>query len=1031
MLTDKKIPGKLDRIRSRYMDLCYEKLADIPVEMAETEEHFRTEPGRGTGLKWRKAPPGTRWGGEGVTAWFRGNVRLPPACAGSPVFAMAGTGGETLCIVDGEHRGVFDRNHPVVMMTARGSTGRIIRLALEAYSGHYFPGCGPDDQSGPVSRNCRTFGGVQLVKARPDVIGFIHDLGILRQLADLLDENSLRRGRLTAELARVYATVDAMPQETPEASWRPKLAAARKIMAPLLTVRNGPTTPWFGVIGHSHIDTAWLWTLAETRRKCARTFSSVLNLMEQYPEFMFLQSQPYQTEMIRRDYPGIFARIQKMVRAGRWEPNGAMWVEPDCNIPSGESFVRQLLAGQTATRGMFGYTSDTLWLPDVFGYSAALPQILRGAGVKYFCTTKISWNDTTRFPYDTFKWKGIDGSPLLVHFNTMGATPEPGDLDNEWKRVQHKDIQDRRFYAFGHGDGGGGPTAEMCESIRRVRNLEGCPRVRQMTISRFMKGIERDLPNLPEWSGELYMEGHRGTLTSIARVKRGNRKSELALREAEFLCTLAALEGARYPAAGLAAIWKTLLVNQFHDILPGSSIAAVNDEAVRAFDACISGASIISGAAARRLARKPSGGAGDSLLLLNSLSWDRKGELTLDQLPAGVVPVMPEMKSQRVENVEGRRLLVVSGPDIPALGGTLLPMKKGRAGGESSFRLEGNVVHTPSAIVTFDQIGRITSFFHKGSGRELVAPGGALNSILIGEDIPSAWDSWDIDLDHKLKIGVERRLISRKVTADGPLQLRIRHLYKLGTGSTLTQDVVFHAICERVDFETAVDWNEKHRLLKAGFDISVMANAARHEIQYGHLERPTHQNLAQDRAKFEVAAHKWTDISENGFGVALLNDCKYGIGVDGSTLRLSLLKAGTHPDPRGDRGRHLMTYSMLPHACAFSVEAVVRPAYELNIPVTAVVAGAGTKARASLLTLDGPGVIVESVKWAEKAGGFVVRLYEAGGTGCIVKVRFGVPVRSVSETNLLEEQPRRLALKNAAVSLPMRAFEIKTLLCRP
>lgn len=1029
MLVDNKIPGKLERILERYKGLSHVTLAPVAMEMAETKEHFRQEPGRGTGLKWRKAPPGTKWGGEGITAWFRGSVRLPGPCEGLPVFVRADTGGETLFVVDGEHRGVFDRNHPVVLLTAKGRPGSAHHLAFEAYSGHYLPGCGPDDQWGHVGARSRLFGGVDLVLARRDVIDFIRDLGVLLQLYQVLDANSLRRGRIMAELARVFAVVDAMPAETGEASWRPKLAVARKIMAPLLAARNGPTAPWFGVSGHSHIDTAWLWTLAETSRKCARTFSSVLNLMEQYPEFTFMQSQPCQTDMVRRDYPGIFKRIQGMVKAGRWDPNGAMWVEPDCNIPSGESFVRQLLAGQAATREMFGYTSDTLWLPDVFGYSAALPQILRSAGVKYFCTTKISWNDTTRFPYDTFTWKGIDGSSVLVHYNTMGGSPEPRDLTNEWNWVQHKDVQDRRFYAFGHGDGGGGPTAEMCEILRRITDLEGCPKTKYVTISRFMKGIERDLANLPVWSGELYLEGHRGTLTSIAAIKRGNRKTEIALREAEFLCTLATLAGARYPAVPIRNAWKTLLTNQFHDILPGSSIAAVNDEAVRTFDSCIRQATDIGNGALDRFAGKAAAGT-KSLLVFNSLSWDRRGEIVLDAVPKGLAPSTPGTISQRIESIDGRPMLAVAGVTIPALGGTRLELASERHGGLSPFTAGSNFVTTPFAVVRFDRIGRIVSFLHKASGRELVAEGGALNTILIGEDIPSAWDSWDIDSDHRLKLAAEHRLVSRKVVADGPLQLRVRSIYKLGAGSRLKQDIVFHALSERVDFETVVDWHETHRILKAGFDINVLADVARHEIQYGHTERPTHRNQAPDRARFEVAAHKWTDISEGGFGVALLNDCKYGVGVQGSTLRLSLMKSGTHPDPRGDRGRHFMTYSLLPHSGPFSVEAVVRPAYELNIPVTARSSGPSGRAPAGLLTVDKPGVIVEAVKWAEKSDGFIVRLYDAERTGGRVTVRFGTPIASVFETDLLEEHPRKLAVKDNAVTFMIRAFEIKTLLCR-
>ncbi len=475
MLTERKIPSKLEQIEQRYTALRFERLADIPMQMAETLEHFRQEPGPEANLAWQPAAPGLKWGDNWVSAWFRGDITLPESAGGRRLFVRAQTGGETLFFVDGCPRGVFDDNHPVVMMASHGVAGRSYRLAFEAYAGHFIPGVMPAERKQPDPSKSRTFNGIELVLEREDVSGFVFDLKVLRQLVKALDEHSLRRNRVLRELACVFALVDAMPDEAPEAQWRPKLAQAREIMRPLLECRNGSTAPFMGIIGHSHIDTAWLWPLEETWRKCARTFSSVINLMEQYPEFLFMQSAPCHTDVIRREYPWLFDRIRDMVAVGRWEPNGAMWVEPDCNLASGEALVRQLLVGQRATREWFGYTADTLWMPDVFGYSAALPQLLRQAGVRFFCTTKIAWNDTTRFPYDTFTWKGIDGSSVLAHFNAIHCWPDPETLTAQWNWVQHKDVQDRRLCAYGFGDGGGGPMAEMIEVSRRVADLEGCP----------------------------------------------------------------------------------------------------------------------------------------------------------------------------------------------------------------------------------------------------------------------------------------------------------------------------------------------------------------------------------------------------------------------------------------------------------------------------------------------------------------------------------------------------------------------------
>jgi len=543
-------------------------------------------------------------------------------------------------------------------------------------------------------------------------------------------------------------------------------------------------------------------------------------------------------------------------------------------------------------------------------------------------------------------------------------------------------------------------------------------------VGAFMEGIETELTDLPEYVGELYLELHRGTLTSIARIKRGNRKAELAMRDAEFLSVLAALQGHAYPAGELLTLWKGLLTRQFHDILPGSSIAEVNDEAVAAFDGYIKGAEDIS---SRALSSLAGSGSEDRWLLANTLSWDRAGEISWEGAPSGTRPADATIAAQWVEDPTGTSQLVLEGLTLPALGCRVVDLVAGDPGGDSPFVVAGDRVETPYAAVHFDSRGRIDSFMDIATQREIVGPGAVLNALLVGEDIPGQWDNWDIDRDQRLKMRDDSELLSRGVVANGPLQLRIRSTYKVGRSSTLTQDMVFHAGTPQVDFETVVDWAEKRRLMKASFSLNVWAEQARHEIQYGYAERPTHTNLAQDRARFEVCAHKWTDLSDAGFGVALLNDSKYGVSVAGGEIGLSLLKSGVHPDPRGDEGRHLMIYSLLPHAGAFSVPSVVRPAYELNIAPVAVQASAAAADLASLLTVDGPNVIVEAIKWAEEGNAFVVRLYEAGRAGTRVTVTLSAPVAAAEVTNLLEEAQTSLELVDNAVTLELRPFEIKTL----
>ncbi|MFA6134209.1 MAG: glycoside hydrolase family 38 C-terminal domain-containing protein [Phycisphaerae bacterium] len=1032
MLVEQKTLSKLEWLERQYEALRFQTVAQVDMEYTQTVGHLRREPAGGA---WKKARARLHWGDSGVTAWFRGDVRLPAVCGGKRVFLSATTGApEAMLLVDGQPRGVFDSNHPVVCMCPRGRANQKYHVALEAYAGHTFPGMHPYDSDRVVTKDMRVFESVLVLLERPDVTEFVFDFRTLRQLLKTLDEHSLRRSQVAAGLAEVVAVIDGIPRESDEKFWRPKLLKARAILKPLLARRNGDTTPFFGLMGHSHIDTAWLWTLAETRRKCARTFSSMLNLMEQYREITFLQPAPCHTDMIRADHPSVFREMQKMYRAGRWEPNGAMWVEPDCNIPSGESFARQLLLGAQTTRELFdGYTGDTLWLPDVFGYSAALPQILQLAGVRYFCTTKIAWNDTTRFPYDTFYWKGIDGTSVLAHFNKIHCWPDVESLEESWRKVQHKDVQNRRLMTYGFGDGGGGPQAEMMEMARRVNDLEGCPRTAHTTLTGFMDSLRDDLgPRLPVHSGELYLEGHRGTLTSIAKIKRGNRKCEIALRDAEICCVLAMLhaggkgKGFRYPAAALSDVWRQLLTNQFHDILPGSSIAAVNDEAIASFDAIGREAGNLASSAMAAIAGGKA--AGNYRLLCNTLSWDRSNIL-LENIPPKTTVDDPQVVTQQVRDVADTPGLAISGVRVPALGTAAVKLKKANGSARSSaFRTGKDFVKTPWAVIRFDKAGHIISLLDTARDREAVQPGGELNSFLLGQDVPHVWDNWDIDIDQRAKLREAGKLRSREVVCDGPLQLRIRSCYELSAASAIVQDMVFHAHSPRIDFDTLIQWNERHKLLKAAFAINVQTDWARHEIQYGHVRRPVHTNTPADRARFEVCCHKWSDLSDEQFGVALLNDSKYGIGMEGNQMRLSLLKSGTHPDERGDAGTHRMIYSILPHG-PFSVGNVVREAYELNIPLHAFAANANTAPVASLLTVAPVNVIVEAVKRSEDGQGFIVRLYEAGHSSCTARIQFGTAVKRVQEVNLLEENPRPLKLRGHTLELPLRPFEIKTLKC--
>jgi alpha-mannosidase len=1032
MIVSPKISGKCRRLAVTYGRLIFQGIGDVSVRLLETDAHLAAPPSADA-AGWRDAPAGTPWGKPWGSAWFAGEYQIPVELEGRPLFVRADTDGiEAFLFVNGAPRGIFTHprdgadigNHHTLMAVREAQAGARLEIAVEAYAGHPCVGSQPFDttnsQSRYPDRYPRVFGAVSVMVRRDDVMEFVFDLETVVQLVQSLPDDSFRRGRLARVLEEVYALVPQDPAVLPEGDWRPSLAAAREVMRPHLAMPAEPSAPRAGLVGHSHMDTAWMWTIDETIRKCARTYSNALNLMEQYPEFTFVQSTPFHAELMRRHHPAIFEGIKARVVEGRWEPNGGMWIECDCNLAGGEAMVRQFLKGIAWTREHFGYTPDTFWLPDTFGYSAAIPQIMRGCGLKYFLTTKLTWNDTNTFPYDTFLWRGLDGSEVLAHFNDIQCWPDPKtlraklhgggakDFRSVDNYIQHKDVNDRRLISYGMGDGGGGPQFEMIEMARRCRDLEGCPRAEHTTVSRFMQGLEASVTHPPVYAGELYVEGHRGSLTSIHAIKRGNRRAELALRDAEIL------GGMRGVGTDLAMLWETLLINQFHDILPGTSIPEVHDRAVAELTMIEREARAV----CRSLTGPPDH---DRLGVWNTLGWDRRGILALAGVPAGCAP--SGLISQRVADLAGDEWLLCSGAEVPALGSLVLELTDETDAGTSPFYYDGSTLIAPGLQLAFDDGGGIISLRHGSVGHELCAPGGVLNSFLLGEDVPEAWDNWDIDEDQRLKMRRQTELLARSVVADGPLEFRLRSEYRIGRNSRLRQDLVVRVDSSLIRFETEVDWREKHALLKVAFPTSLRPSFARHEIQFGHIERPVERNHRYDTVKFEVCNHKWTDLSENRHGAAILNDGKYGISTAGGEMRPTLLKAGLHPDPRGDEGVHRFTYALLPHEGGFSAENVVRPASELNVPPCF---GAAV-ACPSLFRVSESNLVVEAVKPAEDGRGYVIRLYEAERSSGHARISFVRRPAEVWRCNLLEEDGEAMAIDAEGVQTDFRAFEILTL----
>ena len=1033
MISERAMEQTLVKL-SRLATMLEERLF-TPVGQVETRFYQTTEPLHDIpdAACFGPHPADGRWGGEGMYGWFQGTYEVPEALAGQTLYLYPRTGAyEGMMWVDGAVRGNFAAkfiygshgNHYCNLLLADAPAGRRLAIALELYAFHTMPGTQPftDERQRDFTY---PIGSLDVCVRDELYLEYAFDLRTLTALARALPASSFRRAALLAALGGVHAAVLYDPDARGEA-FRQALRDTLPLLKAELGKHNGDSAPQVGLVGHSHMDTAWLWPLAETIKKCARTFGNQLTLHEQYPEYRYIQSSACHADMLRRHYPALFARIRQAVAEGWYEPNGGAWVECDCNLTGGEYMVRQFVWGQRFTREHFGYTSDTFWLPDTFGYSYAIPQIMRGCGIRYFLTTKMAWNDTTRFPLTTFQWQGIDGTRVLTHLNRTHLGPDPElllDITGEGRiggdAIQEKPASAMRLLSFGKGDGGGGPEFEMLETARRVGDLDGLPRTAYTSVSEFMQALERTVREPTVYAGELYLELHRGTLTNQHTIKRNNRLAETALHNAEFLTVAQAVRtGTVADGEAIAPLMDTLLVNQFHDILPGTCIRRVHDESIEATSDVIHQAEALALAAIDTTA--PEAG----VTLVNALSFARAETVWLPCPPG--LRVAGDYAQQRTEALDGTPCLAVRGVRLPALGAVSLRWAQGECGGASPFRLDGDTLETPFARLRFDENGAIASYVDTATGRELCGPGHPFNTFLLAEDVSAAWDNWDIDADLTCKFRPEAALVSRRVVSDGPVELRLRSVYRLSDASSLTQDMIFLADDPRITFDTRIDWHEAHRFLKVAFDTDLVADGARHEIQFGCIRRTNHRSTDVEKARFEVCNHKYTDLSEAGYGIALLNDCKYGISVDEGQMRLSLHKGGMRPDPMGDCGAHLCRYAFLPHAGDFSAEAVVRPAYAFNHPP---LRKPGLCAQdASLVSIDAPNVLIETVKPCEDADrAYILRLYEATGAHTRARLHFGHAVRALARVDMLEENAQPLPPDtDGGASLVLRPFEIQT-----
>lgn len=770
-------------------------------------------------------------------------------------------------------------------------------------------------------------------------------------------------------------------------------AAGREALAEVLARPAYASAHQLVATGHAHIDSAWLWPVRETVRKCARTFSNVVSLMDENPDFVFSCSSAQQLAWIKELYPELFSRIREKVRSGQFVPVGGMWVESDTNMPGGEAMARQFVEGKGFFMAEFGIECHEAWLPDSFGYSAALPQIVKSAGSRWFLTQKISWNQTNKFPHHTFNWEGIDGTRLFTHFppvDTYNSELTGRELAHAERNYRDHGRGTVSLVPFGYGDGGGGPTREMLAAASRTANLEGSPKVRIGSAESFFTQAEEDYPVLPVWVGEMYLELHRGTYTSQARTKKGNRRSEHLLREAELWCTTAAVRtncAYAYPAAELKRLWQLVLLQQFHDILPGSSIAWVHQDAERNYHAIGEALEAIIGQAAAATL-----GNGERTFLLNAAPHARDG---VPALAAGE----PAVPAERVHATAH----------------------------DGGYILDNGVIRA-----VLDGNGLLTSLVDHATGREAIAPGQRGNLLELHRDTPNEWDAWDIDEFYRRNVTPLTRATSLRLNREGTGA--VVEVERLAGTSAVTQHISLAAGSPSLSITTVVDWQEREKLLKLGFALDVRADRSAAETQFGHVFRPTHTNTSWETAKFEICAHRWIHVAEPGYGVAISNSSTYGHDVtrnirdsDGgttTTVRLSLLRAPKFPDPDADRGLHELTVTVRPGA---GIGDAVEEGYRTNLAPRLVRGAAPVEA---LFSVTNPALVVEAVKLAEDGSGdVVVRLYESLGERSAGKVTANFPVRRVTAVDLLErpvQAPGVEARKDGA-DLVLRPFQLVTL----
>ncbi|MFC9607095.1 alpha-mannosidase [Streptomyces niveus] len=974
---------------------------------------------------------GTTWGGPWATTWLRASAEIPEEWSGRRVEAVfdlgfdltKGPGGQAEGLVHDALGAPLQGLHPYsrsVLLAGSATGGDRVDLLIElaanppivASAGLHIHHGSPETAG---TAHIYRLEQAEIAVREDEVWHLIHDIEVLEELMHELPLGSSRRHEILHALRRAADAV--VPGDVANTA-----AEARRRLADVLSRPAHASAHTLSAVGHAHIDSAWLWPVRETVRKCARTFTNMTTLAQEYPELVFACSSAQQYAWMKEQRPEIFARMKKAAAKGNWTPVGGMWVEADGNLPGGEALARQLVYGRRFFAEEFGIEQHGVWLPDSFGYTAAYPQLAKLAGARWFLTQKLSWNETNRLPHHTFDWEGIDGTRIFTHFppvDSYNASLTAEELAHAEANFADKGVATRSLVPFGYGDGGGGPTRSMLEKARRLRDLEGSPKVVVEAPDTFFAAARAERGQLPVWRGELYLENHRGTYTSQARTKRGNRRSEALLREAELWAATAAVRaGAPYPYERLESLWRRVLLNQFHDILPGSSIAWVHRQAEREYAEIHAELETLIVDAAGRLPGSPAFlNAGpyarrEVAIVAASADGGASGFAGGQRLSDGRTAVLAEVAP------------LASGGAADAPGGTVT----------ATARDGGYVLDNGVLTVVVDRRGLLTSVYDRSARREAIAPGAVGNLLQLHPDDPNLWSAWNIDSYYRDTVRDLDQAESVTLADEGPLLASVR-VERAHGASRFVQHIELAAESRQVTVRNDIDWQERDTVLKAAWPLDVHAERESAEIQFGHVQRPTHENTSWDAARFELWAHRWVHVGERHWGAALLGDSTYGHDVrrdtrDGggttTTVRLSLLRSPHSPDPQADRGRHGFSYALLAGA---GIEEAIAGGYALNLPLRPAHADAR-----SLVGIDTTDVVVESVKLADdRSGDVVLRLYEACGGAVSARLSAGFPLGTAFECDLLERPERELALApgEETVDLGFRPFQIRTLRLRP